>query len=484
MIPETAGSALAVEAKDDNEKHQAEGQVRARAALVCRATPSHLQEGKINVRAAAQDGLPTAVVWVRNRQRAIKLDSCARYSIAGSAWMKCGVEQRRRPPVKAIEGVSGTRVPVTGIWRFRMRNQYDQEFIVEALMVPACEDTFLLGTDFMASKAAVMDFQTGELTWNDAHDAFIVPFSTWQDGAAMPGPAKVRLASGRCFKTLTNTTARIAVSGQDGETGVFLPAARDDGLMVPAVVATVRGGCIEVPIANSTAKSPRLPTREELGTWIPYSEEMEILGLADGLSQEKVAQWVEGLAAHEQDGQEDESKLLPEIKTGDLEPAERRLMEKLVEKYKHLTDVPTSCPPMSTTGVEHEIDTGTNAPIRLPHCRHAQAEQAVISENVKKMLADGVIEESHGAWAFPVVLVRKKDGQVRFCIDYRALNAVTHKDVYPLPRVDETLEALGGAMLFTTLDLKTTVTKINRPPWPWQGVPTRDENGRFDWLDA
>eukprot|EP00644_Phytophthora_capsici_P019121 jgi/Phyca11/132843/e_gw1.239.4.1 len=81
----------------------------------------------------------------------------------------------------------------------------------------------------------------------------------------------------------------------------------------------------------------------------------------------------------------------------------------------------------------------------LKRRRQAQAEDAVINENVDKMLKAGVIEEGNGAWGFPVVLVRKKDGEVRFCVDYRALNKVTHKDVYPLPRIDETLEALGGA---------------------------------------
>eukprot|EP00644_Phytophthora_capsici_P019100 jgi/Phyca11/132251/e_gw1.145.3.1 len=59
------------------------------------------------------------------------------------------------------------------------------------------------------------------------------------------------------------------------------------------------------------------------------------------------------------------------------------------------------------------------------------------------MFKVGVIEESNGAWDFPVVLVKKKDGSIRFCVDYRALNGVTKKDVYPLPRIDETLEALG-----------------------------------------
>jgi hypothetical protein len=76
--------------------------------------------------------------------------------------------------------------------------------------------------------------------------------------------------------------------------------------------------------------------------------------------------------------------------------------------------------------------------------RHAVKENEVIDTEVNDMLRDDVIEEGEGAWGFPVVMVRKKDGSVRFFIDYRALNAVTAKDVYPLPRVDETLEALHG----------------------------------------
>ena len=62
------------------------------------------------------------------------------------------------------------------------------------------------------------------------------------------------------------------------------------------------------------------------------------------------------------------------------------------------------------------------------------------------MLDSGVVTESSSPWAAPVVLVRKKDGSWRFCVDYRKLNAVTHKDAFPLPRIEETLTGLKQAV--------------------------------------
>ncbi len=81
-----------------------------------------------------------------------------------------------------------------------------------------------------------------------------------------------------------------------------------------------------------------------------------------------------------------------------------------------------------------------------------------------KILRVGVIEESNSVWSSPVVLVTRKDGTTRFCVDYRKLNDVTKKDSYPLPRTDDTLTTLSGSVWFSTLDLKSGYWQVGFHP--------------------
>ena len=78
------------------------------------------------------------------------------------------------------------------------------------------------------------------------------------------------------------------------------------------------------------------------------------------------------------------------------------------------------------------------------------------------MLRTGVIRSSTSPWSSPVVLVKKRDGAWRFCIDFRKVIAATHCDVYPLPRIDETLDSLAHAALFTTLDLASGYWQVEQ----------------------
>ena len=76
--------------------------------------------------------------------------------------------------------------------------------------------------------------------------------------------------------------------------------------------------------------------------------------------------------------------------------------------------------------------------------------QPEVDKEMSRILEQGVVEPSQSPWASPVVLVRKKDGSIRFCVDYRKLNAITRFDAYPLPRIDKTIENLSGAKFFST----------------------------------
>ena len=83
-----------------------------------------------------------------------------------------------------------------------------------------------------------------------------------------------------------------------------------------------------------------------------------------------------------------------------------------------------------------------------------------MQRQVQEMLEAKVIQPSLSPWAFPVVLVEKKDGERRFCIDYRQLNHITNKDSYHLPRIDDTFDMLHGKKFFTTLDLASGYWQI------------------------
>lgn len=135
-----------------------------------------------------------------------------------------------------------------------------------------------------------------------------------------------------------------------------------------------------------------------------------------------------------------------------LSTEQQSQLQPLIRKYEGLFAINPSelgC----TNVVKHSIDTGTNLPIKQPVRRVPFALRDTISTMVNDMIQQGVVKPSRSPWASPVVLVRKKDGTMRFCVDYRKLNTITKKDVYPLPRIDDALDQLSAMKYFSTLDL-------------------------------
>ena len=141
-----------------------------------------------------------------------------------------------------------------------------------------------------------------------------------------------------------------------------------------------------------------------------------------------------------------------ELPVDKLSPVE---LEKLKELLAESTDLyalddsELGC----TTLIRHAIHTENHTPIKQRPYRTPVIYREKIEHMVSQMQAQGIVRPSKSPWASPIVLVPKKDGSLRFCVDFRKLNSITKKDVYPLPRVEDILDTLGEAKYFTSLDL-------------------------------
>ncbi|CAM4638683.1 unnamed protein product [Caretta caretta] len=132
-----------------------------------------------------------------------------------------------------------------------------------------------------------------------------------------------------------------------------------------------------------------------------------------------------------------------------LEHMQRQQSKELCTSYAPMF----SATPGLTERAYQSIDTGNAHPIKVQPYRVSPQAKTAIEWEIQNMLQMGVIRPSGSAGASPVVLVPKPDGEIRFCVDYRKLNAVTRPDNYPMPRTDELLEKLGRAQFISTLDL-------------------------------
>ena len=113
-----------------------------------------------------------------------------------------------------------------------------------------------------------------------------------------------------------------------------------------------------------------------------------------------------------------------------------------------------------TSLTQHAIETGDAKPVKQPPRKVPFALAGEERKAVQQMLKQGIIQESCSPWASPVVLVKKKNGKIRTCVDYRRLNSVTVKDAYPLPTTQECLDAMAGSVYFSSLDMTSGYNQI------------------------
>jgi len=164
----------------------------------------------------------------------------------------------------------------------------------------------------------------------------------------------------------------------------------------------------------------------------------------------------------------------------DLSPSDKAQLSDLVEEFADVFALDET-ELGSTDWATHSIDTGDQHPVRQPPRRIPFALRARVEEMVQQMLKPEVIQPSQSPWSSPIVLVAKKDGSTRFCVDYRRLNSVTKLDVYPLPRIDDSLDLLAGSQYFSTLDLASGYWQVRMAEDSQEKTAFTTHSGLFEF---
>ena len=134
-----------------------------------------------------------------------------------------------------------------------------------------------------------------------------------------------------------------------------------------------------------------------------------------------------------------------------------------------------------TEVLKHRIFLTNPVPIRQKSYRVSPPKQQVMKELIEDMLKDDIIEPSCSAWASPVVLIPKKEGKPRFCVHYRKVNDNTVTDAYPIPTIQEILDSLSVAVVFSSLDLNNGYWQMEMDPEVREIVAFRCPHGLFQF---
>lgn len=286
-------------------------------------------------------------------------------------------------------------------------------------------------------------------------------------------PLSERVLEGRCGAP-SKFSCQVLV---EASSGVSLPKS----LLVAMVLAKTSDGRVPVRVLNSSKRPVTLKPRARLAVayWphrvlpkelVEFEERGEILHVKA----------VESMSTLSQDCPPTQLPVPVQADLQRFSKAQRCKLTELLTKHQDVFSRNDSDLGY-TTSVTHNIHTGDAPPIKQRHRRVPPQIFQQFKKHIQDLVSQGVLRESRSPWASPAVIVMKKDGSVRFCCDYRKLNQVTCKDAYPLPRVEESLDALGKAQLFSTLDLTSGYFQVAMDEADRAKTAVTTPFGLFEW---
>lgn len=227
-----------------------------------------------------------------------------------------------------------------------------------------------------------------------------------------------------------------------------------EGIAVAPSLILDKGGLV-VKVANFSSRDVHLRPRTRIGV---MSAVQEVKGNFKVVDRQGVLEVVP-----DQPVVPIINPTLPELKNFPGNLYQRQRVENLLQEYADVFYQEGEVLGVTPT-IQHRIIMEDQTPIAQAYRRIPPYLWTELKDHLQDLLQKGIITESQSDFASPIVIVRKKSGEMRMCVDYRKLNQRVRRDAYPLPRIEETLDAMNGAQYFSTLDLTAAYNQIEVDP--------------------
>lgn len=351
---------------------------------------------------------------------------------------------RIEPTDRRIRAANGTAIRVTGTATVEAHSG-SHHMSITGLVSPHVSEV-MLGIAFLKHEKALWNFDLGEIVLSEyRHKLCSRGRASWcrrvilQDEIVIPPESEVDLPTLVQYGDLSGPKREVRSN--------WVTEARElsAGICVARTVVPERDEDVPIRVINVTRK----PVTMEAGTIVADLSEAEVCEVQGETETDCEVNECPGATL---------LGMVDDVDETVTNEDRRRLVSLLTEFSGTFSKGENDLG--WTNIVTHSIDTGVSKPVRQPLRRHPPAHQDAIQRHVSDMLRQGVIEPAKSPWASNLVLVRKKDGTFRCCVDYRQVNAFTKKDAYPLPRTDMCLDAMSGARWFSTFDLRSSYHQV------------------------
>ena len=317
----------------------------------------------------------------------------------------------------------------------------DVECAWDIYVAPITDDV-LLGLDFLEKHRAIVDLEQGVVVLGDQ----LFPLQL-REGSGVPCRT-ARLMATESVKVGPGMVAavpcRLEGDVEAADVLLFEPDCSDGPMDLPVLLEAAER--VYVPAVNSTGSIKAIIRGQTLG--VATAVELMDPSVPDA----SVRRHTVEQACSKPDKVPEYLQSLFDASTSGLTEKQAERLAQLLINYQDIfskTDQDLG----HTAVIQHRIDTRDAAPIKQRMRRTPVGFSQEEEKHLQSMLTNGIIRPSASEWASPPVLIRKRDGSVRWCVDYRKLNTVTVKDVFPLPLIEECLDTLSGSCLFSTLDM-------------------------------